>query len=81
MTPILKKEPWPGTDGGNFNSVGNGTSLTEGWLHIDSRTAFATGRDYDVGSCCDLLKLDSRECAKVRAAILRVKGSYKEAFP
>jgi hypothetical protein len=81
MTPIVKTEPWPGTDGGNFNSVGNGTSRGKGWLHIDSRTAFTTGRDYDVGSCCDLLRLYSRGMCRNPSCHPKGKGELQRSIP
>jgi len=60
MMPGVKTEPWPGTDYGWLGSISKGTGIGEGKLHTDSRTAFIVGRDYDVGSCCDLPRLDSR---------------------
>jgi len=82
MTPIVKTEPWPGTDGGNFNSVGNGTGPGEGWLHIHSRTAFFTnGRGYDVGSCCDLLRLYSRGMCRNPGCHTGGKGELQRSIP
>ena len=81
MTPIVKTEPWPGTDGGNYNSVGNGTGPGEGGLHIHSRTGFTNGRDYGVGSCCELRKLNSRGMCRNPGCHPKGKGELRSSIP
>lgn len=80
MTPMVQAEPWPGTDGGHYDTLGNGTRLGQGYLPTDSRADFKGGHDYDGESRSTLLRIDNRGVCQNPSCHPKGKEGYLEAF-
>jgi len=60
MTPMVQAEPWPGEGGGAYDTLGNGTSMGEGWLEKDTSLGAGNFTDNDGDGRSNLLRLDNR---------------------
>ncbi len=80
MTSIISAMPWPGTDGGHYDTQTGGTKLGEGQLAQDPRPEFTGGTDHDSEFRSNLLRLDNRGVCQNPACHAKGKTDYTEPY-